>query len=465
LFVIASKQKTMNEGIFQSEIQNNVGSGNEEIFHDYEIKGLKRSDYLYKAVVVSLLVHVLSIALISQVDLLGSKACDSPYIGKVCEVLETVYVTTRFLGIKTEFSSREYEKTEIKEEFDVTFIDVTDRFTYPPGYFALANEVSEQSISAGTENSTTAGTSLDITQPQTLPTPNPNPVIGDLPKPPSLDFPKQKRPKNRPFPDLGKNTENRIPDALANIDEKKNPAVSPMLNDNVSSNVNLVTDTDQQANQNTNPNTNITDQTAQTKDPEEQKLFNKKPLEDFGIKYGQAILNKEFDLNAPFEIEVKANLNEFGKLIDATYSAKPESDARMIEIAKEAISAFSDSQLLRTLYDVGIRSVKITFSQDKEHLQAVITSDAGTPNKASSIRSSVSLIIRGALSNMNPESDEARLISKAEITSQGRLFVVNFKIPHNEKMEMIEKNLRSLQERRKKQNSDISGRNLENRKG
>ena len=455
----------MNGGIFHSEIQNGLVSGNEEIFCDYEIKGWKYSDYLYKAVVVSLLVHVLSIALISQVDLLGSKACDSPYIGKVCEVLETVYVTTRFLGTETEFSSREYEKTELKEDFDITFIDVTDRFTYPPGYFALANEISEQNLSAGTENSTTPSPSLDIIQPQTLPTPNPNPVIGDLPKSPSLDFSKPKRQRNRPFSDLGKSAENQIADALANIDEKKNSASSPMLNGNISSDANPTANTDQQADQNANANTNITYQTAQTKNPEEQRLFNKKPLEDFGIKYGQAILNKEFDLNAPFEIEVKANLNEFGKLSDATYSAKPESDAGMIEIAKEAISAFSDSQLLRTLYDVGIRSVKIVFSQDKEHLQAAITSDAGTPNKASSIRSSVGLIIRGALSNMNPESDEAKLISKAEITSQGKLFVVNFKIPHNEKMEMIEKNLRSLQEKQKKPNGDISGSNLKNREG
>ncbi|GIU82317.1 MAG: hypothetical protein D6687_09220 [Acidobacteria bacterium] len=456
----------MNEEIFQSE---GIFQDSREIFHEYEIKGWKYSDWLYKGIIASVLIHVLSIALISQVDLFGSKACDSPYIGKVCQVLDTVYVATKFLGTDTEFSSREYEKTELTEDLEVTFVDVTDRFTYPPGYFALAREMSEQNSFSVTENNQIPGIPLDITQPQTLPTPNPNPVIGDLPKPPSLNdtSPKPKRPRNRPLPDFSKRTENKTPDALANIDEKKIPTLNPTQNDiNVASNANPNVNANQSVSQNANQNTNVNaDQTAQEKKLEEEKLFNKKPLEDFGIKYGTAILNKELDLNAPFEIEIKANLNEFGKLIDATYSAKPESDAKMVEVAKEAISAFSDSQLLRTLYDVGIRSVKITFSQNKEHLQAVITSDAGTPNRASSIRSSVSLIIRGALSNMNPESDEAKLISRAEITSQGNLFVVNFKIPHNEKMELIEKNLRSLQEKQKKPNSDLSGKRLESREG
>jgi hypothetical protein len=442
----------MNEGNFYNSeeiIQDNQET--QEIFQSCKLSTWENSEFFYKGIIVSLLVHALMVALISQVDLFGSKACDSPYVGKVCQVIETVYVTTKLLETETEFSSREYEKTELKEDLDVELIDVTDRFTYPPGYFALANEISNEingeSISQETKP-------LDITQPQTLPTPNPNPVIGNLPKPPAFkNFPKRQR--NRPSIDASKN-QNIPAETQANIETSKNPT----LNQNANINANTNQKIEQILNQVNNSN-----QVSQENNLEENKLFNKKPLEDFGTKYGEAILNKEYDLNAPFEIEVKANLNEFGKLVNVTYSAKPGSDAKMIEIAKEAISAFSDSQILRTLYDVGIRSVNIVFSQDKEELKVLISSDAGTPNRASSIKSSTSLILKGALSNMKPESDEAKLISKAEISTQGKLFVVNFKIPHNEKMELIEKNLRSLQEKQKKPSSDISSRNILNREG
>ncbi|MCS6874112.1 MAG: hypothetical protein N2Z23_00540 [Pyrinomonadaceae bacterium] len=399
-----------------------------EIFQDYEIKGWSFSNDLYKVFIISVMIHILFLVALSQIDLFGTKACDSPYINKVCQVLETAYVAGNvLLGTDVEFSSREYAKTEIPEEYDVTFIDVGEQFTYPPGYFETVRAYDPESSTNDvlqTDNS-----SLDINKPQTLPTPNPNPVVGNLPEPPKLSngikdsFVKRKRVPNRPFSDV--------------IEEKPSPTIT--------ANANL--------NQNTAPvvsQTQDANETVTQSGLEPQKLFNKKPLEDFGFKYGQAILDKELDLNAPFEIEVKAGLDEYGKLVKPTMTVKQGSDPKMVELAKEAISAFSDSQLLLTLYNAGVKSVTIKFAQDKDHLQAIITSDAGTPNRASAIQSSVNIAIRAALSNMNPESDEAKLISKTEITTQGSFFIVNFLIPHNEKVEMIEKNLRSLQEKLKK---------------
>lgn len=409
----------------------------EELFRDYEIKGWDFSDRLYKVFIVSLIIHALFFSALSQVDLFDTKACDSPYINEICQVLETAYVAGSVIfGTDTEFSSREYAKTEIPEDYEVTFVDVTDQFTYPPGYFETIRAYDPEASQSFSENSSSSSNnlSLDINKPQTLPTPNPNPVVGGLPEPPKITKesanPFRKRAPNRPFRDL-----------ISGNSENSNGNVGPASTGNQNSNI-------------AENNKNV-DQNAITPVVEPQKLFNKKPLEDFGLKYGRAILNKELDLNAPFEIEVKAGLDEYGKLTKPSMTVKQGSDPKIVELAKEAISAISDSQLLLALYNAGVKSVTIKFAQDKDHLQAIITSDAGTPNRASAIQSSVNMAIRAALSGMNPESDEAKLISKAEIVTQGNLFIVNFLIPHSEKIEMIEKNVRSLQEKLKKTSVEI----------
>lgn len=452
----------MNQWLLQNEIQETFNEFDNDLpLQNYEIKGWALSDKLYKAIIASVIIHSLALITVSQIDLFGTKACDSPYINKVCQVLETVYTASSLLGTDTEFSSRDYEKTEIPEEpQEVTFVDVSDQFNYPPGYFDLVRQYdpnyslnlssSEFSSDSDTNNLPTfndPSSQLDLLKPQTLPTPNPNPVIGNLPAPYNVDKPKTdpKFPKWRRFP-------NRMLSSNDSIADKNINANVPIAN--LSTNQNPIANSNQNNNQpiNTNPIANNSNTSAQT---EQQKLFNKKPLEDFGIKYGQAILNKEIDLNAPFEIEIKATLNEFGKFAKSSMVVKPGSDPKMVEVAKEAISAFSDSQLLLTLYNAGVRNVTIKFSQDKDNLQAIIISEAETPNKASAIQSSVNFAIKGALLNMNPESDEAKLINKAELSTQGKLFIVNFLLPNNEKVELIEKNLRSLQEKLKKSNSEI----------
>ncbi len=444
----------------------------EMLFQNYEVKSWNFSEHLYKAFIISAIIHAFFFTVVSQIDLFGTKACDSPYINKVCQVLETAYVSSLLLGTDTEFSSREYQRTELSEEDEVTFIDLTsDQFKYPPGYFETVraydpdysenlSQDSSGSLTANKANSSDNSLLADITKPQTLPTPNPNPVVGDLPKPQPLDevTKKNRFPQWRRFPYRQSLSNDTV--AKNDSDQSEDPI------ENMNANTNRLVNADQvlnsrQQNVNRNPNQNANqpnqnaNQIADLLEIEQQKLFNKKPLEDFGMKYGQAILNKELDLNAPFEIEVKAGLDEFGKLVKPLVNVKSDSDSKMVEVAKEAISAFSDSQLLLTLYNAGVRFVTIKFAQDKDNLQAIITSDAGTPNRAAAIQSSIRLALQVALSNMKPESDEVKLMSKAEISAQGKIFIINFLIPHNEKMELIEKNLRSLQEKLKKRSNDI----------
>jgi hypothetical protein len=423
-----------------------------ELFHDYELKNWELSPRIYKIIGAAVAVHLFAFAVVAQFNLFGTKACDSPYVNKVCQVLDTAYMASVFLGTDMEFSSRDYEKTEI-EEADITYIDVSDQFTYPAGYFEVANPEqppTDLALMPGGTTDFSAGnfsgytttplppTALDTSKPAILPTPNPNPIDGTLPNSPLGDNPIATTPKNIPRVPIPSNRPPRRP-------KNNNPNNPP---NKLPSDEELA-----KQNENNNANSNATAQNEKPKDEnanaEENKLFNKKPLEDFGEKYGQAILNKEVDINAPFAIEVKGNLDENGKIVKPVMTVKPGSDEKMTEVAKEAIAAFADSQLLRTLYEAGVRGVTITFSQDQSNLMAIIQSDAGTPNKAGSIQSSVSLARKLALATMKPESDEAKLISRAEFSTQGKIFILNFLIPNEEKAPMIEKNLRSLQEKLK----------------
>jgi hypothetical protein len=420
-----------------------------ELFQEYELKGWDLTPRFYKIIAAAFAMHLFAFAVIGQVNLFGTKACDSPYIGKVCQVLDTAYMASVLLGTNTEFSSRDYDKTEIEniEDYEVTFIDVSDKLVYPEGYFALANPTPPETFDPSTISTdgsipgipnglSSSPSTLDPNAPAVLPTPNPNAVIGELPTSPLGNNPIATSPRTPRI----KSPRIRTPRAavLSNESPSKLPSDEELANKDK---------------KNSNSNSNTTAQTdkqqADGVSEEEKKLFNKKPLEDFGAKYGEAILNKEVDINAPFEIEIKGGLDEFGKLVKPTMTVKEGSDPKMTEVAKEAIAAFSDSQLLRTLYEAGVRNVSIKFAQNQDNLMAIIQSDAGTPNKAGSIQSSVNIAKTLALKTMNPDSDEAKLISKAETATNGKFFILNFLIPNEEKASMIEKNLQKLQEKLK----------------
>lgn len=112
-----------------------------DLFHGYEIKHWDRSPYLYKIFAAAAIANLLFIAVLAQTNVLTTRGCESPFVGRVCQVLDTIYVGSSILGTDGEFVSKDYDRTEI-EDADITYIDVsgaTPPLNYPEGYFALAN--------------------------------------------------------------------------------------------------------------------------------------------------------------------------------------------------------------------------------------------------------------------------------------------------------------------------------------
>jgi thiol-disulfide isomerase/thioredoxin len=189
------------------------------------------------------------------------------------------------------------------------------------------------------------------------------------------------------------------------------------------------------------------DRTKTETNTNESKFFNKKPLEDFGARFGEAILKNEVNLNAPFAVEISSQLGENGKLIKPVASIKPGGDEKMSEFAKEFISALSDSQLLGYLYELGSRNLRITLEQDENNLKAAIRNETESENRAKTAAAGLNMMAK--FSKSEEGSTEAVLLSKTQITSEGKSFTVNFLIPHDEKKALITRSLTRLRDRSK----------------
>lgn len=422
-----------------------------ELFEDYEIPGWQPSPTLYKILGASALLHLFVFFTLSQFNLLQTKACDSPYVGKVCQVLDVVSLGSTLLGTDPDFVNKDYEKTEITEA-DITYIDVSrvePPLKYPEGYFSIANPESamDQSMLVPPSDmnsgfTPTSPSQLDLNAPQILPTPNNNVTNQPLPDSPfSFGDDTASAPKPSRMPTYTP-PRNRTPIKKQPKIKNESPNTLPNLNGDETANKNANTNTNQVAkNENANKSENSNKTVPESE--EDKNKFNQLPLKNFGTKYGEQILKKDIDINAPFTIEVIGKLDENGKLINPVMKAAPGSDPKMTEVAKEAIAAFSDSKLLRPLYDAGGRDVKITFAQNKDNLQAIIQTSAKNETDAKRLYNGVNLAMSLA-KTLRKGSDEAILMEKAELATQGKLFIINFLISNDEKNQMIEKSLNNL---------------------
>ena len=433
-----------------------------ELFENYEITGWQISPRTYKFLGIAAALNLLAFVIVGQFNLLQAKACDSPYIGKVCQVLDVISLGSTLAETDTGFADKDYEPTKI-EEGDITYIDVSGQeppFAYPAGYFAVANPPDELAGLSGLDNFPTNGgilnppSSLGLDTPQVLPTPNEQVTKQSLPDSP-FDFGDTF--KNPPV-------KNRIPNYKPPRSTKRPPIknsspskLPPLAGENTAENSNSANSNSSSA---AAQNGNKSNSNNSQADADKKDLFNQKPLKDFGDKWGDSILKKDVDINAPFTIEVIGKLDENGKIINAQMKTTPDSDPKMSEVAKEAIAAFSDSELLRTLYNAGGRDVKITFSQDKDNLQAIIQTQAKDESVAKSMYNFVNLAL-GFVKITKKDSDEAKLMEKTQLATAGKVFTINFLISNDEKTQLIERSLRNLAEKKAQSNnatanSDVS---------
>jgi len=417
----------------------------QELFQSYEVKNWNFSPRIYKILAASAIFNILALLVVAQSNLLTTKGCDSPLVGKVCQVLDTIYVGGTILTTDTEYVSKDFEPT-VLEDAEIIWVDQTgaEKYKYPEGYFALSNPelMTPQEIPngdgsfpaniPGIPNPTLGGGTDLLNKPQELPQNNPN-AVNNLPSSPfeitdnpTVNRPKTQRPKNwKNNPTISKTS----PDKL--------PTLTP----------------DQTADKtDKNPTTDKNETVSAIE-------INKEPMKKFASDVKVKFEKKEVDLTRNFKVVADGVLTKDGKL-DITIDKKTkqpkskiltkEGDPQMIEIAEKAIAAIGDSGWLGYLQGQGIEKFNFTLVQDNDNLQVIITSDLPTPEKANTVSSGVGGLISGALlldknGFKKLGEDEKVLLTNAKALvnpANAKQFVLNFVIPKAVAQEMITRKLK-----------------------
>jgi len=414
------------------------------IFQNYEIRNWNYSPRLYKILGAAAIFNLMTILVLAQTDVLTARGCDSPFVGRVCQVIDTIYVGSTLVGTDSEFVSNELE------DADITYIDVSSAsppLTYPEGYFAIANPYDDftamqnpmndfsmtNPIPGFSGNPTINANPSDLMAvPQVTPTPNnkaiqgPIPTspfsMGDNPVPmPNATITTRKFPRTKPLRNIS-------PDKLPNLDGEK---IAGIKEEKVEK-----------------PKEEI------KSDPVAEVEINKKPFEDLGDFVNESLAKNEIDLNKPFLVVMDGVITADGKL-DRKKSkfVKAEGDEKMKEVARQAIEAVGNSGFLAYLKNSGVDRVTFTLVQDDKQINAIIVSDQKTPEKAGTTASGFNTLLSGLKlldqNGLKKLDDNSRtLIENSKITSEGKNFVLNFALPKPVAQGIITKTLKERAEKR-----------------
>lgn len=410
-----------------------------DLFHNYEIKNWDLSARLYKILVISAIFNLSVLAFIGETNLLTRRGCDSPLVGRVCEVLDMAYLGSVVLGTQREYVDEVYEKVDLGDS-DVTFISRDGDnapLNYPAGYFQLANP--EQF--AGAQNVTDPLASLPpsgytATIPGIPSTPTPNDLFNTAPQLPKTNpNPVRGLTPASPFDVEGSNS------AAGKVNRKTRGA--RLSNASISAEL-----------PKTEPPAAEPSPTPLSTEAVAAVEVNKKPLTDFADSVATLWAANQVDLNQKFTVALDGTITKDGKLdpkkskFDKT---KENGDPKMIEVARQALEALGQSGFLQYLQLIGIDKINVVISQDDNQVTAVITSAQKSPERAKSLSSSASLAIAGGKTLAQNPSDELTLLNGAKVSADGSNFVLNFAVPKPVAQEMINRKLKEAQAKKAQQ--------------
>lgn len=401
-----------------------------DLFHDYEIKNWEIGPRIYKILAISAVFNLVALGFVAQSDLLTRRGCESPWVGRVCQVLDLAYVGTKLFGTERDYVDAEYERIDLGDS-EITFIDVsgeTPPLSYPEGYFQIANpeehaqRLAEQQNAMNGFNPTltnpTLGNDLLASAPK-LPAPNPNAVIGTTP--------------DKPW-DFGDNTKAKV-SGVKNR-RKNNPTINTPSN----------TNTDQTVAQNdTNSNTN----TDLKSDPVKDVEINKRPMVDLGNAINELNANTPLDLQSEFVVNGKGRLDKNGRFDPKTfrYGVTAGKDEAVVNVVKNSIEAINEAGYLAHIKDIVGKELSFTFQQGVENIEASFQTDLANDSLAKQRESSLDFLISLAKKRKQAENasqddkDDLVLLEGIQTEVVGKTLVIKFVIPKAIAHPMIQRKL------------------------
>ncbi len=426
--------------MFEQESYNNatqVESQDSDLFRNYEIRNWNYSSTLYKILAISAVLNIAVLAFIGQTNLLTLRGCDSPFVGRVCQVLDMAYVGTVLFGTEREYVDMEYEKTDLGDA-EITYIDVsgeTPPLYYPADYFQIANPVQYAMLQQQGENtinltnlpgmnipgfSAPRNNDSDLLNQRATPPPsNPNPFQEDVP---TATF-KGGNGSNATVRKGGRGGRIRktdTPDEVKKPDDKDVAALP----------------------------TPTPDQQDTKVDPITGNTLNSRPWKDLRVAVKETIDKGGLDLQTSFTLRANVKLTKDGKIDEKTIRySEVAGDKRLIKIVQDALAALSDSGQLQVLKALSGKDLNFAVTQDEINVSAVVQSELENEDRAKALKSSLDLLIgiakaakSGANADENDKVDLA-LLEKAVIEANGKNLIIKFDIPKDMAHQMVQKML------------------------
>ena len=430
-----------------------------DLFHKYEIKNWEFTPRLYKILGIAAAGNILAILIVGQTSLLTMKGCDSPLVGRVCQVLDTVYVGALLFGTDREYVDAEYEKTDLGD-YDITFVDVsgdTPPLSYPEGYFQIANPEQLQAQLDQASNPATPGyiapgipIGVPVTPPSTggslidtkprFPRRNDDVIDGDLPTVGDLGV------ASNP-PTNGRKPTNRKPQGNANdtkpgdgtTAENKNPPVEP---------------------------------TPTPSDGAQADKFgvfiNKRPLRERAKETVDQIEAKEVKLDTKFKVTISGTLG-VGKDGQTVVLKNPKpipepgvrNDPKMEKLVQDWILAVGDAgwfgyiERLDEQKKLKQKKVLITIEQNDTDFFAVIRAEQPDENTAKTGASGLNALL--SLAAPATDGDNQLFLKAASTSSEGRILILNVHLPKPQVQEMIQRKLAEEKAKADQPNSNTTG--------
>lgn len=402
-----------------------------DLFYKHEVGRWKFDNRIYGIFAGAAVFIFAFFGVLAQTPILTARGCDSPFVGRVCQVLDMAYVGTVLFGTEREMADADYERTQL-EEADIVWIDQTGvpaQMEYPEGYFQLANPEQfalQQAMLNGTSN--------------------------------PYDFNTSGFPINTPPVTSGSS----LIDTPA-IAPKKNPKARP---DNLPSSPFDLSDVNgeegsEDKGKTANTNSNKTDpKVAQNKpspspSPAEDVavedkfgvFLNKRPMRVKAEETIADVNSNKVKLDSSFKVTVVGTLGlaKDGKTI-VLKNAKPivdpkapKNDPAMEKLVQDWILAVGDAGWFGYLDKLKTKQLVITIEQNDAELVASVKADQPSENLAKTAASGLNGLLQIAATQV--KDDEKLFLEKAKVTNEGNTFVLNFAIPKPVVQEMIQRKL------------------------
>ena len=403
-----------------------------DLFYKYEVGRWQLNNRIYAILAIATVVNFAFFGVLAQTNVLTARGCDSPFVGRVCQVLDMAYVGAMLYGTDREYVDAAYDKIDL-DEAEVVWIDQTGvpaQLEYPEGYFQLANpeQFAQQQAMLANSYPTTDGFNTSGFPPVSPPIQSGSSLVDT----PAI------APKNNP-----KARPNNLPDSPFDLSDVNSDSSADNTNKGKTN-----------VNSNKKPNDNQTANTN-TQNPERPKSesldaieINKRPIADLGTSVNDLVAKNELDLQTPFIGSAKGKLNKDGRIDSKTLKLQIESpDPDMQKVVQDGILAIDAAGYLKYLSAISGRDFDLLLKQDEANISATVQSEMESETRAKTIKSSLDLALsiakakkQGADADQD-DKDDLILLQGAKIETVGKRVVITFIVPKGIAHPMIQRKL------------------------